>query len=47
MAVRYALWHCTFAHMGLGSELKLYAYYLAVGSTYNFTNFAVRPPPAS
>ena len=42
MAVRYALWHYAFGStFGLAGEIKLYFYYLAIGSTYIFTNFAV------
>jgi len=41
MAARYVLWHAAFRHMGLGGSVALYFWYLAVGSTYIFTNFAV------
>ena len=41
MAVRYMLWHQTFGYMGLGASLRLYAWYVCVGSTYIFINFAV------
>ena len=41
MAVRYAGWHACFGYMGLGASLSLYAFYVAVGATYIFTNFAV------
>ena len=41
MATRYALWHQAFGYMGLSSSLALYAYYVAVGSSYIFINFSV------
>jgi len=41
MCVRYALWHAAFGYMGLGASVRLYFIYLAIGSTYIFTNFAV------
>jgi len=41
MAMRYAVWHWAFGGAGLGNSLSLYLVYLAVGSTYIFTNFAV------
>ena len=39
--MRYAVWHWAFGGAGLGNSLSLYLVYLAVGSTYIFTNFAV------
>ena len=41
MAARYAGWYACFGYMGLGGSLALYGVYLAIGSTYIFTNFAV------
>mmetsp|Transcript_31433 Transcript_31433/g.100524 ORF Transcript_31433/g.100524 Transcript_31433/m.100524 type:complete len:456 (-) Transcript_31433:142-1509(-) len=41
MALRYALWYAAFGHLGLGGAIRLYAFYVAVGGTYIFTNFAV------
>ena len=41
MALRYVGWHWAFGSAGLGASLSLYLVYLAVGSTYIFTNFAV------
>merc|ERR1712216_339154 len=41
MGLRYVGWHACFRYMGMGQSLLLYTYYLAVGSTYIFTNFAV------
>ena len=41
MALRYALWYAAFGHLGLGGAFRLYAFYVAVGGTYIFTNFAV------
>merc|ERR1719231_1232569 len=41
MVLRYVGWHACFRHMSIGQSLGLYFYYLAVGATYIFTNFAV------
>jgi fatty acid desaturase len=41
MGLRYVLWHLAFGHLGLLGSLRLYAFYVGVGGTYIFTNFAV------
>jgi len=41
MALRYVGWHACFSYMGAGQSFALYCYYVAVGATYIFTNFAV------
>merc|ERR1711924_223464 len=42
MGLRYVLWHLAFGkQLGFGGECALYAAYVAIGSTYIFTNFAV------
>ena len=41
MGLRYVLWHAAFGYLGFGGSARLYAAYVAVGSSYIFTNFAV------
>lgn len=38
---RYVLWHLAFSHLGLLSSVQLYVFYVGIGGTYIFTNFAV------
>ena len=41
IAARYVIWHKLFGYMGLYQSFGLYMFYLCIGSTYIFTNFAV------
>ena len=41
MGMRYVLWHYAFGYMGLAASFRLYSFYVGIGATYIFTNFAV------